>query len=390
MAGFVANTMQPGFEQWLQALHALEVQRRQAADAETERVHQQVNHSRQMLVIFATVAVVFGLASAALISRSIVQPLAAAVRVAEQVARGDLSQPIQTAFGGEVGALLTALKRMQDGLRLLVGKVQEASATITSASNDIAQRSQDLSRRIEHTSRNLQSAAEAMVKLGNGVRDTATAARQAEAQAASSWTAAQEGSAAVIVLNAKMRDVQTASARIGDIASLMDSLASQTNVLALNAAVEAARGGEQGRGFAVVAGEVRALAKRSAEASKEIRSLIGANLKSVESGQQFVDTTVESMSRITTGVNSLSTAIAEISTATIEQDKDAQQVSAEVRQIDEMTRQNAMFIEHSAAATASLREEAHRLHDLISSFRLEDAVGSVNAEACHPRASKLQ
>lgn len=372
MAGFVANTMQPGFEQWLQALQTMETQRRKAAEAETEQVKQQVDRSRHTLTLFAAIAVLFGVVSAALISRSIVQPLAAAVRLAEQVAHGDLSKPIQASHGGEVGALQTALKHMQEGLRRLVGEVQEASATITLASNEIAQGNQDLSNRIEHTSHNLQRAASAMTNLGEGVRATATAARQADGQAASSRSAVQEGSTAVSGLERNMRSVQIASAKIADITALIDSLAFQTNVLALNASVEAARAGDQGRGFAVVAGEVRALAHRSAAASKEIRSLIETNLKTVESGQQFVDTTVAAMSKISAGVGSLSAVIAEISAASVQQDKDAQQVSAEVGHIDEMTQQNAAFVEQGAAAAASLREETRRLQSLIGVFRLED------------------
>ncbi|MCD0424194.1 methyl-accepting chemotaxis protein, partial [Rubrivivax sp. JA1024] len=172
--------------------------------------------------------------------------------------------------------------------------------------------------------------------------------------------------------------------RIAEIIGTIDGIAFQTNILALNAAVEAARAGEQGRGFAVVASEVRNLASRSAEAAKEIKSLIGASVEKVEIGARQVDETGESMTAIVSQVQRVSQLIGEITNATVEQSSGISQVGDAVGQLDQVTQQNAALVEESAAAAESLRVQAARLTELVGVFKLAQG-GAATA----PAAAKL-
>jgi len=172
---------------------------------------------------------------------------------------------------------------------------------------------------------------------------------------------------------ATMADINSASNRIGDIISVIDGIAFQTNILALNAAVEAARAGEQGRGFAVVASEVRSLAQRSAQAAREIKTLIGASVDKVEAGAKLVGDAGQTMQEIVVSVERVSDIIAEITAAAGEQSQGIDQVNTSVMQLDQMTQQNAALVEESAAAAESLREQAHRLAESVQAFRLQPA-----------------
>ena len=167
-----------------------------------------------------------------------------------------------------------------------------------------------------------------------------------------------------------MRDIQTSSAKIGDIIGVIDSIAFQTNILALNAAVEAARAGEEGRGFAVVASEVRSLAKRSADAAKEIKTLITTSVERVDSGTRIVQGAGETMNELQENARRISTLLSEISTASSEQANGVTQVSVAVQDLDQMTQQNAALVEESAAAAESLREQATELAQQVSMFKL--------------------
>jgi methyl-accepting chemotaxis protein len=167
-----------------------------------------------------------------------------------------------------------------------------------------------------------------------------------------------------------MDEINASSKKISDIIGVIDGIAFQTNILALNAAVEAARAGEQGRGFAVVAAEVRSLAGRSAEAAKEIKGLIGASVDKVEAGSRLVADAGATMSEIVGSVQRVSDIIGEITAASSEQSDGIGQINTAVTQLDRMTQQNAALVEQSAAAADSLKEQARKLADAVSSFRL--------------------
>ncbi|NDY91541.1 HAMP domain-containing protein [Ideonella sp. TBM-1] len=308
-------------------------------------------------------------------SHSITEPLMAARDVAKAIAEGDLTRPIDTRGHDEVGQLMRALSTMQTALGGLVGEVRQAADSIRTASAEVASGNTDLSGRTEQAASSLQQTASSMEQLTTNVLQSAEAARHATGLADSASDAATAGGTVVHEVVQTMEDIQQSSRRIGDIIGTIDGIAFQTNILALNAAVEAARAGEQGRGFAVVAGEVRSLASRSAEAAREIKTLIGASLDRVEHGSRLVRDAGSRMEDIVNAVGRVSHTIHEISTATGEQSQGIGQVNQAVGQLDQMTQQNAALVEESAAAAESLREQATRLSSLVASYRVEGAAG---------------
>jgi methyl-accepting chemotaxis protein len=206
------------------------------------------------------------------------------------------------------------------------------------------------------------------------VAQSAESARQANQLALSASEVAKRGGDVVAQVVSTMNEINTSSQRIADIIGVIDGIAFQTNILALNAAVEAARAGEQGRGFAVVATEVRSLAGRSADAAKEIKNLIGVSVDKVSSGSRLVENAGKTMDEIVSSVARVSDIIGEITAAANEQSSGISEVNSAVMELDQMTQQNAALVEESAAAAESLREQAQRLADVVSSFKL-----SVNA-----------
>jgi methyl-accepting chemotaxis protein len=209
-----------------------------------------------------------------------------------------------------------------------------------------------------------------MEQLTSTVKNNADTARAANQLASSARDVAAKGGAVVGRVVSTMGDITAASKRIADITGVIDSIAFQTNILALNAAVEAARAGEQGRGFAVVAGEVRSLAQRSAQAAKEIKSLIGESVGKVEAGTRLVGDAGETMDSIVSQVRRVSELISQISAASIEQSGGIGQIGDAVQQLDHVTQQNAALVEQSAAAAESLKQQAARLANTVSVFQL--------------------
>jgi len=299
-------------------------------------------------------------------------------RVADGIAQGRLDQRIDLQLSGDEGALMQTMDRMQQRLAEVVGSIRSGSDSVATASSEIAQGSLDLSQRTEEQASALQQTAATMEQLGTTVRHNADNAVHANELARGASGVAAEGGRVVEQMIATMQGIHDSSRRIGDIIGTIDGIAFQTNILALNAAVEAARAGEQGRGFAVVAAEVRSLAQRSAEAAKEIKSLIGHSVAQVEGGTQLVETAGRTMGEIVASVQRVSDIVAEISSATREQSMGVQQVGTAVSQMDQVTQQNAALVEESAAAAASLQDQAKRLVDAVAVFRLAPA-GAVQA-----------
>ncbi|WP_269465144.1 methyl-accepting chemotaxis protein [Caldimonas brevitalea] len=306
------------------------------------------------------------------ITRSVKGPVDRAIRVAERIAKGDLSSSVQVESADEIGRLLAAIATMQDQLRGLVGEIRLSADSIELASAEVASGNQDLSTRTERAASGLQVTASSVEQLTATVRQNADAAKQANQLAMSASAVAVRGGEVVGQVVSTMDDIDASSKRINDIIAVIDGIAFQTNILALNAAVESARAGEQGRGFAVVAGEVRSLAQRSAEAAREIKVLIGSSVEKVETGSRLVQDAGTTMHEIVTSVQRVTDIIAEITAASNEQSGGIGQVNQSVNQLEQMTQQNAALVEQSAAAAASLREQAGRLSGLVSTFRLQE------------------
>ena len=263
-----------------------------------------------------------------------------------------------------------ALKRAIERIGAAMAQVRGSASSIQLASTEIATGNQDLSQRTEQTASNLQQAASSIEQLSGTVRQSADSARQANQLATSAAEVAARGGVVVSAVVTTMDEINASSKKIADITGVIDGIAFQTNILALNAAVEAARAGEQGRGFAVVASEVRSLAQRSAEAAKEIKSLIGASVDKVASGSKLVADAGSTMREIVASVQRVSDIIGEISTASAEQSDGIDLVNTAVTQLDQMTQQNAALVEESAAAAESLRGQADTLGGVLSGFRL--------------------
>jgi methyl-accepting chemotaxis protein len=342
-------------------------------EAVAVRAHSDAAATMSRNVLFAALAlslvIVVPLTLANMVS--ICRPLTEAQRAAGAIAQGDLSQRIEGAGSDETADLLRALAAMQQRLHTLVGQVRGAADTIQVASVEVASGNADLSSRTEQTASSLQQTASSMEQLTGTVKQTADSATTANQLAASAAQVAQRGGSVVTAVVSTMDEIQASSKKIADIIGTIDSIAFQTNILALNAAVEAARAGEQGRGFAVVAGEVRSLAQRSAEAAREIKSLIGASVEKVESGSKLVGDAGSTMNEIVASVQRVTDIIGEISAAATEQSQGIGQVNVAVTQLDQMTQQNAALVEESAAAAESLKDQAGKLADVVSTFRLQ-------------------
>ena len=324
------------------------------------------------LTAFATIVIglLFAAWSGWALARGISQPLKQAVEIAHAVAQGDLTQDITTGGTDEISALMRALSAMQTSLATVVTTVRQGSEGVATASAEIAQGNHDLSSRTESQASALEETAASMEELNATVRQNADNARQANQLAQSASSVAIHGGEVVSQVVDTMKGINESSRKISDIISVIDGIAFQTNILALNAAVEAARAGEQGRGFAVVASEVRSLAGRSAEAAKEIKSLINASVERVEHGSALVDQAGSTMTEVVTSIRRVTDIMGEISAASSEQATGVAQVGEAVTSLDHTTQQNAALVEEMAAAASSLNSQAGELVQAVSVFKL--------------------
>jgi methyl-accepting chemotaxis protein-1 (serine sensor receptor) len=337
-------------------------------------LYQDAQQRYRTLVAALGAAILVGLAVAVLMGfllvRAISRPLELAVKLAQGVAAGDLTQQIEVRSQDETGQLMQALKDMNANLLKIVGEVRMSTDTIATASSEIASGNLDLSSRTEQQAGSLEETASAMEQLTSTVKQNADNARQANQLAASASDVASRGGEVVRQVVDTMSSINESSKKIVDIISVIDGIAFQTNILALNAAVEAARAGEQGRGFAVVASEVRSLAQRSAAAAKEIKALIDDSVAKVGNGSTLVAQAGQTMDEVVASVKSVTDVVGEISAASQEQSTGIEEVNRAITQMDETTQQNAALVEQAAAAAQSMQEQAGRLSNAVSVFRL--------------------
>lgn len=310
-------------------------------------------------------------------------------RVLSALARGDLSQTIETEYQGLFAELKRDANATTEKLRSVIAKIQEGAESVRTGSEEISQGNQSLSSRTEQQAASLEETAASMEQMTSTVRQSADNARHANQLAISASEKAETGGSVVKRAVTAMTEINDSSRRIADITSVIDSIAFQTNLLALNAAVEAARAGEQGRGFAVVASEVRTLAQRSATAAREIKELIDASVGKIETGSQLVNQSGETLSEIVEAVKKVTDMIAEIAAAGEEQTQGIEEVNRAITQMDEMTQQNAALVEQAAAASQGMGQQARELSSLVGFFSGVPTAGTGKPVAAAGQASQV-
>ncbi|HRX70099.1 MAG: hypothetical protein KDJ22_09090 [Candidatus Competibacteraceae bacterium] len=333
----------------------------------------------QIVALVSAAAMLIGMALTRWLVQRILRPIggepAEIASLTSQIASGDLT--IRFTDTGKETGIYAAMRDMAQQLRDMINQVTQSTSQVSSAAAEIAQGNADLSQRTEAQASALEETASSMEELTSTVKQSADHAGQANQLAGAAQTQAEQGGQVVERAVAAMSAISTSSRRIADIIGVIDEIAFQTNLLALNAAVEAARAGEQGRGFAVVAGEVRKLAQRSADAAKEIKTLITDSVAKVEEGGQLVEQSGRTLREIVTAVKKVSDIVAEMAAAVREQANGIEQVNKAILQMDQVTQQNAALVEETAAASHSMGEQAQELQQLMAFFRLDGQLGAV-------------
>ena len=369
-------------DDWRHEILAMVKLQQEASEQSYADAQAAFRRAQLVLGVVAALACAAGAGAALTILRSVTKPLRTAVAHAQRIATGDLSEHIVSSGEDEMAELLLALGEMQERLHAMVSLIRSCGAGMGTASSEIAQGNQDLSDRTEQTAGRLEQTASSLQVLTAAVQQTAGSALTAKQLADGASATASAGGEVVGKVVTTMDAIDRSSKKIGDIIGVIDGIAFQTNILALNAAVEAARAGEQGRGFAVVAGEVRSLAQRSATAAHEIKDLIDSSVSQVQQGTVLVRDAGGTMTEIVDSVRRVADMIGAITAASGAQSSGLAEVNTAIGELDRMTQQNAALVEQSAAAAASLQQQAERLGEAIQGFRIEpQALSSVLPQA---------
>ena len=323
-------------------------------------------------IVLVGIGLVVAIGVSVYLLRVILRPLRKAIDAANHIADGQLDNRIESDSRGEFGELLDALGKMDRNLSNTVRGIKTSTESVSVAAREIASGNTDLSSRTEEQAASLEETAASMTQLTETVKQNADNARQANTLATRATDMADTGNDSVQTMVGTIGQISSSSTKISEITGVIEGIAFQTNILALNAAVEAARAGEQGRGFAVVASEVRSLAQRSAAAAKEIKELISSSVTMIQDGAKQATEVSTTMGQVKQAIKQVSDIVGEITAASEEQSRGIEQVNQAVGQMDEVTQQNAALVEQAAAAAQSLEEQANRLKDAVSAFKLTD------------------
>ena len=368
-------------EQAIKSMNALREYQERQADEEAKVAHQRYENSLWIFVL----AVVLGALPATFLTLSLLRRMKSGFQLAQQaasdIANGDLSTPVPVNGADEIGQMLGHMASMRDNLHNLISQVRSGAESIASATSQVASGTLDLSNRTEQQASTLQQTAAASEELASTVQHNADSAQQANQLASSASVVAVQGGTVVAQVVHTMEAIHSSSKKIVDIISVIDGIAFQTNILALNAAVEAARAGEQGRGFAVVAAEVRSLAQRSAEAAKQIKTLISDSVDKVGVGTQQVAQAGNTMQEIVAGIRRVADIVGDIAAASREQSSGIGQINQAVTQLDTVTQQNAALVEETSAAAGALQDQARQLAQVAGTFKLDNFMAASGAAA---------
>lgn len=367
----VKESLQPAAEHYI-ATQAVWLEQLQQARQQAQELAAQARESAQLwaLLIYGLLLAV-GVWVSVAITRSITQPLAQAVELAEAIAHGDLTEQVDDSRKDEMGSLLRAFGRMGQQLHGLVAQVRSGVGHVTQTASHLAQGNSELAQRTQHTDAQLQLAVTGLEQISQQLAESVSNADQAHQLSASAAQSARDGGAVVQQVVSSMDSLRAQSAEIAAITGVIDGIAFQTNILSLNAAVEAARAGEQGRGFAVVAAEVRALSLRSADAARQIKALINSSLEQVESGAGLAQDAGRRMQGIVQDVQHVSSLVGSITHKAQEQSLGMAQLHATMVDLDGMTQDNARLVQASSQAAVSLHDQAGHLAEQVAVFKLQ-------------------